>query len=91
MNIIQHPSSKRARPEAECEYLTALRRDVLAAAAMAALLLGGVAVGASFAARQESLLMQPVQAPGAEPSALDYFPARYVNQGVASFEDLPTF
>ena len=89
MGISRHPDSMRA--ETECEYLTALRRDVVAAAVLTGLMLAGVAVGASLAARQDPLLMQSTHVPAAEPLQLDYFPSWYVNQGVESFEDLPTF
>ncbi|HZM45694.1 MAG TPA: hypothetical protein VFC14_12735 [Burkholderiales bacterium] len=91
MSVSQHPSSKQAGPSIECEYLIAMRRDVALAAVITALMLGGVAVGASLAARQESLLIQPVQAAAVETLEFDYFPSRYVNQGVESSEDLPTF
>jgi hypothetical protein len=82
MSVSQHPSSKQAGPNIECEYLIAMRRDVALAAVITALMLGGVAVGASLAARQEWPLIQPVQAPAAEP--LDSStPRHYVNQGVS--------
>jgi hypothetical protein len=91
MNVIQHPSRNRARPEAACEYTIALRRDVAAAALITALLLAGMAVGGSMAALEEPLLGQSVDTSPVEPPRFEYFPSQYVNQGVESFDELPTF
>jgi hypothetical protein len=91
MSGSQYPGGRPAGPHDGCEYLTALPRDIAFAAVIAALLLAGVTVGALLAARQEPLLVQPVQAPAAVPLEVDYFPSQYVNQGVASTEEFPTF
>jgi hypothetical protein len=91
MNVIQHPGNRQARAESACEYTTALRRDVAVAALVAALLLAGVVVGGSMAAREEPLLGQSIETPAAEAPQFQYFPSQYVNQGVESFDELPTF
>ena len=87
----QYLSSRPTGPDDGCEYLTALPREIAFGAFITALLLAGVAVGASLAARPESTPLQAVQAPAAAPLALDYFPSRYVNQGVDSTDEFPTF
>ena len=91
MSISQHPGSKPAGRDGKCEYLAALRRDVVLASVITALLLAGVAVGGSRAAWQEPLLVQSVEVSRTEPVASDYFPAKHVNRGVESVEELPTF
>jgi hypothetical protein len=91
MSSSQYPSSRPAGPEDGCEYLTVLPREVAFAAVIAALLLAGVVVGASLAARPEALLVRPFQAPAAVTLEFDYFPSRYVNQGVEPTEEFPTY
>ena len=91
MSSSQYRSSRPAGPDDGCEYLAALPREIAFAAVIAALLLAGVAVGASLAARPEPTLAQAIQAPAAVPLELDYFPSRYVNQGVDSTEEFPTY
>ena len=91
MSSSQYPSSGPASPDGGCEYLSALPREVAFAAVIAALLLAGVAVGASLAARPESLLVQAVQGPAAVPLEFYYFPSQYVNQGIESTEEIPTY
>jgi len=81
------------------DYSAELRRDIAIAMIIAALLLAGVAVGGSVASQQEPLLAQqeppsaqPLEASGAGLSLkFEYFPSSYVNQGVESTEELPTF
>ena len=87
----QYPGSRPAGRDDGCEYLSALPCDIAFAAVIAALLLAGIAVGASLAARQEFLLVQPVQVPEALPLKFDYFPSLYVNQGIEPAEEFPTF
>ena len=68
------------------------RLDVALAVVIVTLLAAGMGAGASRADRQEPLLRQPVEASGAEfPVEFEYFPSKYVNQGVESWEELPTF
>jgi hypothetical protein len=77
---------------AASERATAPRRDVVLAVVVVAILVTGAALGGSLAARQEPLLAQPIEISGAEPPLeFEYFPSKYVNQGVESSADLPTF
>jgi hypothetical protein len=91
MSVIQHSTSNRVLAETACVYTTALRRDVAAGAIITVLLLAGVAMGGSMAAREEPLLGQSIETSPVEPAQFEYFPSQYVNQGVESFDDLPTF
>lgn len=92
MNISQNPSNVPASADADSDYASALRRDLALAVVIAVLLLIGVTVGGSLAAREEPLLAQPVEVSEAElPLAFDYFASNYINQGVESSEELPTF
>ena len=87
-----HAVGNSAGPQAASERVTAPRRDVVLAVGVVAILVTGAALGGSLAARHEPLLAQPVEIAGAEPPLeFEYFPSKYVNQGVESSADLPTF
>lgn len=93
MSTSRHLSSISAGPDAAASNsATALRREVALAVIVGALLLGGVAVGGSLADGQEPLLSQQADVSEAQPPLeFDYFPSHYVNQGVESSDEIPTF
>jgi len=84
---------KQARRDAKAaDRVNVQGRDVPFALVAVALIVGGMALGGSLSARQEPPSTQPPRTSPAVPAPqFDYFPSHYVNQGVESSQEIPTF